>query len=121
MNRDEAIAILQESLRQNKAIEESPNVFFSSKNIVGGALKNIRRRTTALEMAIDALRTQQTPAKLDRSRWKGCYLCKDATYLGGDVCVSGTHYVGVSEFDFCPNCGRPLTEEALAELERKIF
>lgn len=32
----------------------------------------------------------------------------------------GTHYVGVSEFDFCPNCGRPLTEKAWAELERRV-
>lgn len=74
----------------------------------------------ALNMAIAALRAQQTPAKLDRSRWEGCFLCKDVTYLGGDVCISGTHYTGLSEFNFCPNCGRPLTEEAWAELEKKL-
>lgn len=60
------------------------------------------------------------PAKLGRSRWKGCFLCNGEKYLNGDVCVLGTHYVGVSEFDFCPNCGRPLTEKAWEELERRI-
>lgn len=59
-------------------------------------------------------------AKLNRSRWDGCFLCNGEVYLNGDVCVLGTHYVGVSEFDFCPNCGRPLTEKAWAELERRI-
>lgn len=73
----------------------------------------------AVKWSIKALRAYHH--KLDRSRWKGCFLCKDATYLGGDVCVSGTHCVGLSEFDFCPNCSRPLTEESWAELERKIF
>lgn len=68
----------------------------------------------------DALRAQKTPAKLDRSRWKGCFICKGATYLDGDVCVSGTHFARLSQFDFCPDCGRPLTEEAWAELERRI-
>lgn len=60
------------------------------------------------------------PVKLDRSRWEGCFLCNGEKYLNGDVCVLGTHYVGVSEFDFCPNCGRPLTEKAWAELERRV-
>lgn len=68
----------------------------------------------------EMVRAQKTHAKLDRSRWEGCFLCKDATYLDGDVCVSGTHYIGLSEFDFCPTCGRPLTEEAWAELEKKL-
>lgn len=73
-----------------------------------------------LREAISALRAQQSPATLDGSRLEGCFICKDATYLDGDVCVSGTHYVELSEFDFCPHCGRPLTEEAWAELERRI-
>lgn len=75
---------------------------------------------STFEMAVDALRAQQENAKLDRSRWNGCSLCRNATYLDGDVCVSGTHYVKLSEFDFCPICCRPLTEEAWAELERRI-
>lgn len=44
--------------------------------------------------------------KLDRSRWEGCEYCKDIpkSILKG----------------FCYACGRPLTEEAWAELEQRI-
>lgn len=46
------------------------------------------------------------PDGLDRSLWKGCPYCKDipASILKG----------------FCYACGRPLTEEAWAEMERRI-
>lgn len=107
MNTDEAIEVLQESLRQNKVMNESPNVFFSSQDIAGGAAIKAGRRISALEIAIDALRVQQTPAKLDRSRWKRCKMCKDYISL-----LQGYHY--------CFICGRPLTEEAWAEMERKM-
>lgn len=70
--------------------------------------------------AAKMLRDQQAPAKLGRSLLDGCFLCKDATYLDGDVCVSGTHYVRISEFGFCPNCGRPLTDGACSKLEEHI-
>lgn len=68
----------------------------------------------ALKMAIEALRAQQTSAKLDRSRWEGCDCC-----TAGD---SEFRYLldKWGEDDYCPRCGRPLTEEAWAELERRI-
>lgn len=49
---------------------------------------------------------QRAPASLDRRRWEGCEYCKDipASILKG----------------FCYACGRPLTDEAWAELERRI-
>lgn len=64
----------------------------------------------AQEVLVSALRVQQTPAKLDRSRWDGC-----------EVCLT----IGAPEnwedgIKFCPRCGIPLTEEAWAELERRI-
>lgn len=65
----------------------------------------------ALEMAITALRAQKTPAKLDRSRWEGCKLCDEPTIVGF------TTYCG---YQYCKNCGRPLTEESWAELKRRI-
>lgn len=74
----------------------------------------------AMRMAIDALSSQQAPTKLDKNMRKGCFICKGETYLSGDVCISGTHYARLSQFDFCPNCGCPLTDEAWAELERRI-
>mgnify|MGYP006870913316 FL=1 len=73
-----------------------------------------RKEKELYEMAVNALRAQQTPTKLDRTQWGGC-----------DCCT-----VGDGEFrylldkwgdeDYCPKCGRPLTEEAWAELESKI-
>lgn len=65
----------------------------------------IRGIKEASQLAITALRAQQTPAKLDRSRWWGCETCKGGRYRRGE---------------YCPGCGRPLTEEAWAELERRI-
>lgn len=70
----------------------------------------------ALEMAIAALHSQKTPAKLDRSRWEGCILCEGVTGWTQDL-DEEHHEV---EFLFCPSCGRPINEEAWAELERKI-
>lgn len=57
----------------------------------------------ACRMGADALRAQKTPAKLDRIRWEGCCLC-----------------AGFWNYNFCPECGRPITEDAWAELERRI-
>lgn len=56
----------------------------------------------AIGVAINALRAQQ--AKLDRSRWEKCGKCS----------FSERYH------QYCPECGRPQTEEAWAELERRI-
>lgn len=60
MTREEAIGILEESLRQNRIMRDSPTVFFKSADIVCG-VKNAERRIKALGMAIAALRAQQEP------------------------------------------------------------
>lgn len=148
MNRDEAIAVLQESRRQNKAMKESPNTFFSSADIVGGAVIKAGRRIDALEMAIAALRAQQTPAKLDRNRWEAHPVIKRRPYrsekfkefkLSEDGEVLYRKIVTIHEDwtddycsacgkklcsrfqNYCPNCGRPLTKEAWAELEGNVL
>ena len=66
--------------------------------------KRLEAVNEACQLAVAALRAQQTSAKLDRSRWEGCEYCKNMSILKG----------------FCYSCGRHLTEEAWAELERKI-
>lgn len=114
MTKDEAIRILDPETTAEALVEYEYYGGFNGKTAMVNAVSD------ACEVAVAALREQKADNKLNRSRWEGCFLCKDATCLYGDVCVSGTHYVGISEFDFCPNCGRPLTEEAWAELERKI-
>lgn len=59
----------------------------------------------------DALRTQQTPEKLDRKRWEGCWNCNNLNVRKLTL-RHGREY--------CPGCGKPLTEEAWADLERRI-
>lgn len=93
----------------------------------------------ASQMAISALRAQQIP--LDRSRWEGCEHCK-ADQEGYATCFKGANgrsvrmYIPEGEaaivipgkynhklcipIRYCPHCGRPLTEDAWAELERRI-
>lgn len=90
----------------------------------------------ALNIAISALRAQQAP--LDRSRLEGCEYCADHKYNvelcpmlshDEDDCDRGMYiYDGClisnsgefqeAKINFCPMCGRPLTKEARAELER---
>lgn len=65
----------------------------------------------ALGMALDALRAQQTPAKLDRSRWEGCCYCKDSN-------LRMMYFLQSKKY--CSGCGKPLTKEAWVELERRI-
>lgn len=85
----------------------------------------------------EALRAQQSPAKLDRSRWKGCEHCTTGRDYNdykkwtegelGEIRISKDElnidvgpYWETVKIKFCPFCGRPLTEEAWAELERRI-
>lgn len=93
----------------------------------------------ACRVACAALCAQKT--KLDRSRWDGCDICiswhtkKPIDDMHGDIIIHHgaiTSSLGYREiydyrdrkvlgdFMFCPFCGRPLTEEAWAELERRI-
>lgn len=65
-----------------------------------------------VRMSVVALKAQQDPAKLDRSRWEGCEWC-----IGFCPNVTGDPHWN---YKFCPMCSRPLTEEAWAELERRI-
>lgn len=95
MNIDQAIKIIETHMEVHK-IGEYPHV------IIG----------QALNMAIDALRDQQTPIKLDRSRWKQCEQCRPGGQLELDA---------YCEWSYCPYCGLPLTEEAWVTLERKVL
>ncbi|NCE63703.1 hypothetical protein D1159_03695 [Pseudoflavonifractor sp. 524-17] len=106
------------------------------------AIKTLERKTTipgdgfsfvqieeALEMAISALRAQQSRTL------ESCEMCStqwtQADWADGgahDFRIDGdTLYYFDAQFgwegvkiNYCPFCGRPLTEEAWAELERRI-
>lgn len=56
-----------------------------------------------------ALRAQQ-PRPLDRSRWERCEFCDKY----------GLVLAAFDGWSYCNRCGRPLTEAAWSELERRI-
>lgn len=72
------------------------------------------------------------PAHIDREAWKPCADCKPhcaicANYGGWDrygkpkVCKDCKEHLNFQADDnFCSYCGRPLTEEAWAELEKRL-
>ena len=65
------------------------------------------------------------PAHIDRSEWKPCVdcriKCRTCVVRGKEKCARCEKYSEyVPENNFCSNCGRPLTEEAWAELERRL-
>lgn len=84
---------------------------------------------------VEAERDALKNAKLDRSLWKGCSKCT-VSYNREDWKSGAAHEFRIDEdslffFDsqrgwegikikFCPYCGKPLTEEAWAELEQRI-
>lgn len=85
----------------------------------------------ACRMAVAALRAWQNPVKLDRSRWEGCERCTSGLPEKGfphefwvdaeAIYYPDTEFGWEGELvSYCPHCGRPLTEEAWAELERRI-
>lgn len=58
------------------------------------------------------------PAHIDREEWKPCWLCSISSgepakhLILPETCNN--------EAKYCPECGRPLTEEAWAELEKRL-
>lgn len=72
----------------------------------------------------------QQPAHIDRENWgpcakcRSCASCIDSCESAKDpdcMCFSCRGYGNHRPRNFCPHCGRPLTDEAWAELERRVF
>lgn len=66
------------------------------------------------------------PVHIEREAWKGCQLCNKSDYISGSATAT-TEFLGgkflsrcKGEFSFCPCCGKPLTESAWAELEKRL-
>lgn len=139
MTAEEAIRILdpetsREALRQYEEYEDRLEVVNEACRVACAALC---AQQDSKGVEID----QFKPVKLDRSRWNGCDLCiswdtkKPIDDMHGDIVIHHgaiTSFLGYREiydyrdrkvlgdFMFCPLCGSPLTEEAWADLERRI-
>ena len=55
MMREEAIAVLEESKRQNEIMRDNPSAFWASHQMAAG-VNNAKRRIEALDVALSALR-----------------------------------------------------------------
>lgn len=129
MTREEAIAVLEESKRQNEIMRDNPSTFWASHQMAEG-VKNAKRRIEAFEIALSALR----PVSRERVEkvWSGCRSCK-----GCRSCVYSIHDLKdmpckkcdpnaegiVTEYkpsNFCPVCGNPLTDEAVEMVMKRL-
>ena len=70
MTREEAIAVLEESKRQNEIMRDNPTTFWASYQIADG-IKNTKRRIDALDAALTALRpvSREQIEKVWRGEW----------------------------------------------------
>ena len=118
MTIEEAIKILELETRQEAL---SPYLDRPMEKMLDAMIE-------ASRMGASALRAQ--PAKLDRSRWVGCkecvppwcktcirYYVRNMDTICTFSCINRSKH---KPNNFCQSCGRPLTEEAGAELEWKI-
>lgn len=54
---------------------------------------------------------------IDRTKWKPCHYCECGIYSD----FAYDYSMGEDTGNYCKYCGRPMTEQAWKELERKIF
>ena len=135
MTREEAIAVLEESKRQNEVMRDNPSTFWVSHQMADG-VKNAERRISALDMAFSALRpvSREQVEKVCKGEW-----IKRHKHRGGFRRVKGIdnmgeqHEVTIDErceyddlycskcgkqspdnfLNFCGYCGAPMTDEAV--------
>lgn len=58
------------------------------------------------------------PAHIDREEWKPCWLCSISSGEPAKHLILPETCNG--EAKYCPECGRPITPEAWAELEKRL-
>lgn len=77
----------------------------------------------------DWLAYSYPPAHIDRSEWEGCRKCRSCWTCKSAIepvraenskCFLCEDLSNYEPLNFCPHCGRPLTEEAWVELERRL-
>ena len=123
MTREEAIAVLAESKRQNEVMRDNPSTFWASHQMADG-VKNAERRIAALDMALSAFRpVSRERVELYTNRlWPGCPRCSmtnDEAFDAGGAhefrvlddslyyCDSNYGWEG-EKIGYCPWCGKPL-------------
>lgn len=108
MTREEAIAVLEESKRQNEIMRDNPTTFWASYQIADG-IKNTKRRIDALDAALPALRpvSREQVEKV----WSGCEKCHNQDNWPSWI---------EKGFVYCPKCGTPLTSWAWEKQMKRL-
>ena len=118
MTRGEAIAILQEKYDCCKS-------FYDLAAHPEEDYPEMAKYLQALQIALTALRpvSREQVEKV----WSPCNFCAGAKYITGGVTavypVSETRQqetLAEGDFDFCPVCGRPLTDEAVEMMLKRM-
>ena len=114
MTREEAIAVLEESKRQNEIMKDNPSTFWASHQMADG-VKNAERRIAALDLALSALRpvSREKVEKVWRGEWNNI---NPAVLKPGVSWVCRCAKCGCPQdykHNFCPNCGAAQTDEAV--------
>lgn len=117
MTLEEAIAVLEESKRQNEIMRDNPTTFWASYQMADG-IKNTKRRIDALDAALYALRTP-TREQVEKV-WRGEWMAFDESSNEGVYCKRCKKKVYRIEYanekmrsPFCPACGAAQTDKAV--------
>lgn len=128
MTREEAIAVLAESKRQNEVMRDNSSTFWVSHQMADG-VKNAERRIAALDLALAALRPVSRE-QVDKA-WRGEWIeevIKKRDLKGNEhdyyspwncsKCHSPDPKNG--ESIFCSACGAPMTGEAVQMVMERL-
>ena len=115
MTREEAIAVLAESKRQNEVMRDNPSTFWVSHQMADG-VKNAERRIAALDLALTALRpvSREQVEKVWRGEWI------DTNHRTSSCKCTKCGAVHEYETPFCPSCGAPMTDEAVQMVMERL-
>ena len=123
MTREEAIAVLEESKRQNEVMRDNPSTFWASNQMVDG-IKNSKRRIAALDLALSALRpvSREQVEQVWRGEWiwntSGLYPKPVCSKCGEEPYRRSNHTSDLP--NYCPKCGRPMTDEAVQMVMERL-
>ena len=134
----------EEAIRAFEKIKRNAETHLGKKYAIG-CENYYKNKIELAKIALDALRSNEdqtrsnegalqdhtgdaadmmTPAHIDREAWEPCELCEKFDEIICQFSKRTEYDQSITskyvEARFCPKCGRPLTPEAWAELEKRV-